>query len=250
MSTSDEFNKIFENEKKAQLRREAEDFISLEKQRLCDISEAQLNGIVNFTSREVPDATICEACLVTRDQLNEIRQSTNYKTLLQIAQAGKLGKHLSVDEKIDKLEDLSVSRLIDEVQNNRNGLEVLELLAIGRFSNAAKRRLGQQGSSIYNRPGENKPIDLSNNSVININISSIVLDRIKAVNQNPDKVIDYAAIEAEYDVGESKSLDIKKVGEILSVDLSKNTARNPTVAESYHDLFEDTQSVYSPDDEG
>jgi hypothetical protein len=247
---SEEFAKIFENEKKAVLRREAEDFIALEKSRLSDISEAQLQGIVNFTSREIPDNTICEACLVTKEQLLEIRKSSNYKALLQIAQANKLGKHLNIDEKLDRLEDLSVSRLIDEVQTKGNVLETMELLAIGKFSNAARRKLSSPNGSAYNRPGEGIPINVNSSEIININISSIVLDRLKAVSESSTSVIDFQAIEDQYSISDEKPLDVKKVSEILSVDLSRNTARVPTVAETYHDQFEENQSIHYSNEEG
>jgi hypothetical protein len=247
---TEDYNALLVAEENRRIREQAEKYIENERVKLNDISEQQLIGIVSYTSSGVGDKDICEACLVTSTQLTQIRQSESYRNLLQQKQSKKIDKNLTVDQQWDVLEGLSLTHMIDQVSQRGGQLETMELVRLSQVANTAKRRLGPDGRGLYNRQGDGVAINIDNSKTYNLNIPSIVLDRIKTINQSNGKAVDYEAIEESYVGDGSKPITIKEVSEILAVDLRNPNARNPTVAETYHDLFEDKITGLYADVEG
>jgi hypothetical protein len=207
----------------------------------ADITEQQFKGIVIQSSRNINDDTIIKSMGITAQKLAVIRSSEKYKEALALKTINIVTNNLSADIKRDKLELIAIDELMSRMSHPANTLETMEILAIARGMNQAKRRYGIDNNTSF-QPNGNGDINVTQN-IVNLSIPSIVLDRLKRVSSGASAVKTEDQYITQYGNSKAQEIDIKRVSEVLGVDLSKPNAREATISETYNSLFEDNTVV-------
>jgi hypothetical protein len=205
------------------------------------VSEDQFNGIVIQSSRGIGDEIIINSIAIDAIKLAQIRTTEKYKKALAAKSINIVTNNINADIIRDKLELRAINELMNRMNNPGNTMETMEVLAIAKSMNQAKRRYGVDNGNSF-QPKGNGDINVTQN-IVNLAIPSIVLKRLKNVSSGMIAVKSEEQYINQYGDAKAQEIDIKRVSEVLGVDLSKPNAREATISETYNNLFEDTTIV-------
>jgi hypothetical protein len=208
-----------------------------ERAKLTDLSEAQFNGIVIQSSRKINDETICMSIGIGASKLAEVRTSEKYKKALAAKSINIVNSNLNADITRDQLELKAINVLMERMTQNSASLENMEVLAIAKAMNQAKRRYGIDAPQQSFQPQGNGQLNITQN-IVNLTIPSVVLNRLKKVSSGTSAIKTEDDFIVQYGNAKAQEIDVKRVSEVLGVDLSKPNGREATISETYNQLFE------------
>lgn len=204
-------------------------------QKPIQFSEEQISAASLLSSQGLSDKAIAMASGVDLADLPELRANSDYMKSVQELAAKQVIAELEVDDEWSDVELMAVAHIKHAIQHDHERMSTMEKLRVAEMANKAKRRHGVFGES--NKANTGKGI-LDNDEgrggekgiTVNLNMPTIMLDRLRAIRESDGKVIEHEAkVEALFETTNEEEVTLVDVNNILGVDVEQASSGNTNV---------------------